>query len=730
MNNKFQKVLTIALASSTIFYPVQAAADPISIGNLVITGLISVGAPSAVLLSPALVGGLVTAAASIGLSILTQKGAGSIDPGQAKEEIIAEETSELRGIGTVRVSGALNYGNNNHPNLYRHLLHLKGPIDTIIGTYVNEREVIKDSFNRVLSPPWTDFNSDGSVNTTYLNLSSKIGDGTEVSYTELTNAFPDVWTSNHRVRGIFQTLVTVNSPGVSSSKYLKMFGARQYPKLEYVVRSSLIYDPTKDTTRTGGSGSHRIDDESTWEWSDNGILGALYIFMQYPDFSESMIDWESQIAQVQAANVLVTTKTGTEKRSRISGVWPSQSNRGDTLKQVMDSVGCELVSSNAGKYYFKLIDDNPISQVSIQEKDIYDLEWQAGPKAIERPNTCEIKYYSPERNYEMTEIDMTGISWATIDDEVDRWGEKILTIELPFCPSASQAQRIARRIFEWSRADAGTVITNMSGMAAFGCNYGTLDIVGDNEVCKITSPRCNDQNGETDIAFISLPFLAAWNPVTDEADAPNPYAEQVDDTELTTPDAPTDVFSVTYLDNAKELRVQFNGVTGATGYLGMYAGFDANGLPSSYSPMLNHAGINMVYLGADLVGANIITRVQAISSDSSSNISDTLTIAAVPENSNAPVNVSNPGFSQSFNGSGSNPESVLNASFDGLSNNIVYLKVEAVYNTSLKDVIYDGKRAPTAFSGSVIVQENRTWTSIEITQTVHGGQTLLETFIL
>ena len=57
----------------------------------------------------------------------------------------------------------------------------------------------------------------------------------------------------------------------------------------------------------------------------------------------------------------------------------------------------------------------------------------------------------------MAEINMTGIAWATIDDEVDRWGEKILTVELPFCPSASQAQRIARRIFEWSRADSGTI---------------------------------------------------------------------------------------------------------------------------------------------------------------------------------------------------------------------------------------------------------------------------------
>lgn len=722
-------MLTIALASSTVFYPVAASADPVSIGNLVITGLISVGAPSAVLLSPALVGGIVTAAASIGLSLLTRPSSGTIDPGQAKEEIISEETSELRGIGTVRVRGALNYGNNNHPNLYRHMLHLKGPLDRLVTPYVNGREVIMDSSDRVLSPPWADFNTDGSVATSYLTIESKVGDGTETAYPKLISAFPDVWTAAHRARGIFQSLIHVTSPGTASAKYLKLFGAKQFPEYEPVVRIWPLYNPEFDSTRTTGVGAHRIDNESTWEWTDNGIVGVLNIFMLYPDFSEDLIDWEQQIAQVQAADVLVTTKTGTEARSRISGIWPSESNRGDVLKQVMDSVGCELVSSSTGKYYFKLIDDNPTSQVTIPEQDIYTQEWQSGPKAIERPNVCEVKYYSPERDYEMAEINLTGISWARIDDEVDRWGEKILTIELPFCPSASQAQRIARRIFEWSRADAGSIVTNLAGMAAFGCHYGTIDIVGDSEVCKITSPRCNDQDGEVDIAFLSLPTLTTWNPSTDEADAPEPYAVQVDDTALDTPSAPTFAFSVTYPDNSQEMRVLYPSLTGATGYLAAYSTLDTDGFRERYEPMTRVLEKFMSFELGNFVGQDIDFKLQAFDDDdNSTNFSESLAVSSLTENAASPVAISLNVLTSTTTAS-STPTTDSDIQFSINSANITYLTVQAFDSSdNLIETVIDGVRRPFPLAYSSSVTGGTEWDYVEVTQTVHGGETLLETF--
>ena len=47
------------------------------------------------------------------------------------------------------------------------------------------------------------------------------------------------------------------------------------PKFTWVVNGQRVYDPRKDSTYPGGSGSHRIDNPATWEWSQNPHLCAL-----------------------------------------------------------------------------------------------------------------------------------------------------------------------------------------------------------------------------------------------------------------------------------------------------------------------------------------------------------------------------------------------------------------------------------------------------------------------
>lgn len=48
-----------------------------------------------------------------------------------------------------------------------------------------------------------------------------------------------------------------------------------YPEPEFILRGLRLYNPTKDSTVAGGSGSHRLDDPSTYEWSKNPALQRL-----------------------------------------------------------------------------------------------------------------------------------------------------------------------------------------------------------------------------------------------------------------------------------------------------------------------------------------------------------------------------------------------------------------------------------------------------------------------
>jgi len=83
----------------------------------------------------------------------------------------------------------------------------------------------------------------------------------------LNASVPTEWTTNHRLRGVAYIAASFeyDSRGMFSS----------IPQLTVVVRGKKLYDPRKDGSISGGSGSHRYDTPSTFEWSDNAALCLL-----------------------------------------------------------------------------------------------------------------------------------------------------------------------------------------------------------------------------------------------------------------------------------------------------------------------------------------------------------------------------------------------------------------------------------------------------------------------
>jgi len=70
--------------------------------------------------------------------------------------------------------------------------------------------------------------------------------------------------------------------GVSTEHYSKLecatwnqdaFGS--IPTVQALVKGRKVYNPNLDGTKTGGTGSHREDTSSTWEYSDNPIYCLL-----------------------------------------------------------------------------------------------------------------------------------------------------------------------------------------------------------------------------------------------------------------------------------------------------------------------------------------------------------------------------------------------------------------------------------------------------------------------
>ena len=83
----------------------------------------------------------------------------------------------------------------------------------------------------------------------------------------LNASISSTWTSNHRLRGIAYI--------GASFEYDTRGMFRSVPELSVVVKGKKVYDPRKDGSITGGTGSHRFDDKTTFEWSENPALCLL-----------------------------------------------------------------------------------------------------------------------------------------------------------------------------------------------------------------------------------------------------------------------------------------------------------------------------------------------------------------------------------------------------------------------------------------------------------------------
>lgn len=599
--------------AALIALTMPAAADPVTLGTIVVAGFNAVFGAGTLTASATLIGTITVAQVvgtvistgiALGLSLLSRPGKGSpIDPGAAKTPVDLSESPARYVLGRAKVGLVKFYGNSSGFDTYRLGGLSVGPISGIEEYYLGGRSVVVEADGIVSSPPFA--KPGGS----YINIKTKIGDGLETAWSELISAFPSHWTSNHRVRGIAQALMKCTSPGAGTTKFLKIRPSGAWPDLQVVLRGQLIYDPRTDSTA----------------WSDNGILACLHVFLLFPGRTIQDCDLDIISAEADRADEIVSTRTGTEPRSRVWGVFEGTGiGRADLLAQVMRSAGVEMLNISSGKVAFRLIDDNREPEIHIEQDHIRKCGSKVGKDGIERFNICRLKYYSPERNYELSEIDLIKnpadparepLDWAVVQDEIDRVGEQIFNVELPFCPSPSQAQRITRRLFAEERGERFKLTTDRDGLAAFTCKTISFDTPYADAAVKIEiEPIEYDfSQGEATINGVVQPVLTAWNHLVDEAMPPDTLPEVEFDSELTTPATATESAVITYPASG--------GTYTRFGYadIGSSMTVEANyrivsgGIPGTWQSMSEYraaSGRSHAYVAADLSGQSIEFRVR------------------------------------------------------------------------------------------------------------------------
>jgi len=182
-----------------------------------------------------------------------------------------------------------------------------------------------------------------------------------------------------------------------------------------------VYDPRKDSTFPGGSGSHRIGDETTYEYSANPALHAgTYAFGRYQSGKRTMgmglaadaIDWA-----VIAAWANVCEANGWEN---FFGVVYEPGDRWANLKDICFAGGADpvVLGQLTFRYRAPTVALDTITEADLTDDDQSVMAMQS---FRDRINTGIPKYRSPAHNWEMVDAEpVVNSTFLTEDGEEKR----------------------------------------------------------------------------------------------------------------------------------------------------------------------------------------------------------------------------------------------------------------------------------------------------------------------
>lgn len=235
-----------------------------------------------------------------------------------------------------------------------------------------------------------------------------------------------------------------------------------------IAKWVLVYDPRKDSTRPGGSGSHRLGDESTYEWSENPALHAgTYAFGRYVNgqrvmgvgLPEEGIDWEGVAAWANDCEANDWRLFG----AVFEGAPNDETRRWENLREICVAGGAEPLFSGAvlGFHWQRprvALDTIYTSDLADAAQDVTAMQsWR------DRLNTVRPRYTSPEHNWELVQAEAVQIP-AYVEDDGQIRAEDI---PFNFVKDKDQAAQLAAYWLVNSREITPITLTVMPRLRAY-----------------------------------------------------------------------------------------------------------------------------------------------------------------------------------------------------------------------------------------------------------------------
>jgi len=271
------------------------------------------------------------------------------------------------------------------------------------------------------------------------------------------------WTSNHRLRGL--AYLSLRFKWNSDA-----FGS--IPTVHAVVQGKKVYNPNLDGTVTGGTGSHRADTSSTWEYSDNPVY-QLLDYLRNTRFGMGIANsyFDTNFADWQTAgdvcDVNITPFSGASQIDLMDSHAVVDTSRKaiDNVKEIIK--GCRGILNFTSGLYKILVESTGTATITLSEDNIIGGITVASKNKNSRFNRVIVSYINPDKNYQSDEV-----QYPPVDDSNEATADQHATMktadgglllegrfDFPTLTNPYQAQEMAEIILRRSRSSLDVSLT-------------------------------------------------------------------------------------------------------------------------------------------------------------------------------------------------------------------------------------------------------------------------------
>ena len=306
-------------------------------------------------------------------------------------------------------------------------------------------------------------------------------EGTDANYISINGG--GKWGSSRRLTGCAYVHLRIKRTG-NTKKAESPLASGLPSRVTIIGDGAALYDPRKDSTVPGGSGSHRATDQTTWgvytdaDDTDNPALQLLWWLLGWKINGKlsvgsgvpyTRIDMESFITAANICDESVTLATGgTQKRYRTSGTASDADDRMDIINNFLMSMNATLRDSGGKLTLTVMKNDLADYTLELDEADMLgEFDWQQTRGLTENYNIARGRFIDPSQNSLYQLVDYPEVGFASPDGV-----ERVMSVDLYYVEEGRRAQRIAKQILQ--RNQYRGMLSAVFNAKALGCQVGDV----------------------------------------------------------------------------------------------------------------------------------------------------------------------------------------------------------------------------------------------------------------